>query len=129
MGFRVDHIGVWTADLERLRTFYVEWFGAVSGEKYSNQAKGFESYFLSFQGGPRIEIMTSTNLVAGGQKSPFPGYAHIALSVGSESDIDALTRKLRSEGVTVVDGPRRTGDGYYESVVLDPDGNRIEITT
>ena len=24
--------------------------------------------------------------------------------------------------------PRTTGDGYYESVVLDPEGNRIEIT-
>jgi lactoylglutathione lyase len=34
----------------------------------------------------------------------------------------------RSEGVAVLDGPRRTGDGYYESVVLDPEGNRIEIT-
>jgi lactoylglutathione lyase len=56
------------------------------------------------------------------------GLTHLAISLGSETAVDELTKKLRSEGVTVLDGPRRTGDGYYESVVLDPEGNRIEIT-
>jgi lactoylglutathione lyase len=56
------------------------------------------------------------------------GLTHFAISLGSDSLVDELTRRLENDGYPVIDGPRRTGDGYYESVVLDPDGNRIEIT-
>ncbi|HLP24299.1 MAG TPA: VOC family protein, partial [Acidobacteriota bacterium] len=56
------------------------------------------------------------------------GLAHFALSLGSEPAVYEKTERLRAAGVRVVSAPRRTGDGYYESVVLDPDGNRIEIT-
>jgi lactoylglutathione lyase len=55
-------------------------------------------------------------------------FAHLALALGSETAVDAATERLRSAGVPVADEPRRTGDGCYESVVLDPDGNRIELT-
>jgi hypothetical protein len=50
-----------------------------------------------------------------------------AFVVGDEAAVEGLTRAFRTDGVRVVDGPRRTGDGYYESVVLDPDGNRLEL--
>ena len=56
------------------------------------------------------------------------GLTHLAISVGSDNAVDELTNRLREDGHEVVDGPRRTGDGYYEGVALDPDGNRIEIT-
>ena len=55
-------------------------------------------------------------------------YIHIAILTGSEKQVDQLTAQLREDGYKIMDGPRHTGDGYYESVVLDPDGNRIEIT-
>lgn len=128
MNMRIDHVAIWTANLEKLKSFYVTHFGATVGEKYTNPAKGFQSYFLSFASGPRVEIMTSVALAEAQQGTVHSGYAHMALSVGSEAEVDATTGRLRESGVPVVDGPRRTGDGSYESVVLDPDGNRIEIT-
>jgi lactoylglutathione lyase len=101
-----------------------------SGARYVNPSKGFESCFLSFEDGARIEVMRTTSLApviieAGAQRM---GLTHIAISLGSEQLVDELPRRLKEDGYPVLDGPRRTGDGYYESVVLDPDGNRVEMT-
>jgi lactoylglutathione lyase len=126
----IEHVAIWTTDLERCKQFYVSYFGAVPGAGYVNPTKGFESCFLSFSDGARIEVMKTTTLSLvtiepGAQRM---GLAHIAISVGSEQLVDALTQRLKGDGFPILDGPRRTGDGHYESVVLDPDGNRIEIT-
>ena len=127
---RIEHIALWTHDLARCREFYVSYFGALAGERYVNADKGFESCFLSFTDGARIELMKTTLLSpvaieAGAQRM---GLTHFAISLGCERAVDELTARLRNDGHAVLDGPRRTGDGYYESVVLDPEGNRIEIT-
>ena len=127
---RIEHIALWTNDIERSRHFYVTYFGAVAGAGYHNEVKGFESIFLSFTSGARIELMRTTTLSplvieSGAQRM---GLTHFAISVGSEQLVDALTERMRSDGFSVMDDPRRTGDGYYESVVLDPDGNRVEVT-
>lgn len=127
---RIEHLALWTDYLARARDFYVTYFGAVAGSGYRNDAKGFESVFLTFSDGARLEFMKTTTLApvvieAGAQRM---GLTHFAMSVGSEERVDALTQRLKDAGYPVLDGPRRTGDGYYESVVLDPDGNRIEIT-
>ena len=61
-------------------------------------------------------------------EAQFTGLIHLAISVGSQDQVDSLTARLRDDGHRILDGPRRTGDGYYESLVLDPDGNRVEIT-
>ena len=127
---RIEHVALWTEDIERLANFYAEYFGATIGAKYSNSSKGFESRFLTFQGGARLELMKTTTLrptayQPGVQRM---GMTHLALSLGSEGRVDELTATLRAAGIAVEDGPRRTGDGYYESVVLDPDGNRLELT-
>ena len=126
----IDHIALWTKDLEQLRAFYARYFDVQVGPKYTNSARQFESYFLSFANGARLEIMSRPGLAVGGSSAQdgFIGYAHVAISVGSHALVDALTSRLRADGITVIDGPRTTGDGYYESVVLDPDGNRIELT-
>ena len=127
---RIDHIALWTTDLERCKRFYVDYFGAIAGENYVNPAKGFASCFLSLADGARIEAMSTTTLspVAIASGAQRMGLTHLAISLGSAELVDKLTQRLRNDGFPIVDGPRRTGDGYYESVTLDPDGNRIEIT-
>ena len=127
---RIAHVAVWTADLERLRAFYEQHLGATAGRKYVNAAKGFSSYFLDLDGGARLELMSKGGIApaAGAPAPERGGYAHLALSLGSRDAVVALTDRLRAVGVPVLDGPRTTGDGYFESVVADPDGNRIELT-
>lgn len=114
-----------------MRTFYETYFGATANAKYTNARKGFSSYFLTFpNGGPRLELMQMPGIVdsVNTAQTQTLGLIHFAMSVGSEAVVDDLTNRFRADGFPVLDGPRRTGDGYYESVILDPEGNRIEIT-
>ena len=126
---RIDHLALWTDDLDRLAGFYAEYFRASVGPKYENPAKGFSSRFVSFDGGARLELMTTArlDLERAGRGAERFGFTHLSISVGSELEVDRLTDRLRVDGYEVASAPRRTGDGFYESVVLDPDGNRVEI--
>ncbi len=123
---KIEHIALYVQSLEKTKEFYEKYFSAQSGKIYKN-SKGFSSYFLKFDDGARLEIMSVDNLNKRSEALSF-GYAHIAISVGSAGVVDALTRRLASYGYDVLSYPRTTGDGYYESVVLDPDGNSVEIT-
>jgi lactoylglutathione lyase len=111
----IEHVALWTDDLERLREWYEHWFGARAGELYTNESTGFSSYFLEFDGGPRLELMRMP-----GQETGLR--AHLAVSLDSKERVDELAGLIGA-----VEGPRTTGDGYYEAVVLDPDGNRVEL--
>jgi len=126
----IEHIALWARDLERMKRFYEEFFGGTAGAMYHNPKSGFRSYFISFETGARLEIMSKMVVGEGiyDDDDPLAGLAHLAYAVGSEAGVDELTARLAREGYPVVSGPRRTGDGYYESCVLDPEGNRVEIT-
>ena len=127
---KIEHIALWVKDIENMRVFYMHYFGAAANEKYINTKKQFQSYFLSFQSGPRLELMQmpavpdSLNNIY----DQFRGLIHFAFSAGTVENVNILTDKLRKDGFEIIDGPRWTGDGYYESVVFDPEKNRIEIT-
>lgn len=125
---KIEHIAIWVSDIEKMRRFYEEYFNAKSGEKYVNQKKNFTSYFLSFTEGSRLELMHKPAISAIVNKEEHLGFIHFAISVGSKEKVDSLTDKIRQDGFKITGEPRTTGDGYYESVVLDPEGNRIEIT-
>jgi lactoylglutathione lyase len=127
---KIEHLAVWTNQLEALKTFYIKFFNARSNEKYLNPVKQFNSYFLSFDAGARIELMQMPNIPnnANDVNKQAIGLIHFAMSVGSKEKVDELTEKIREAGYAVLGEPRLTGDGYYESVILDPDNNRIEIT-
>jgi len=125
----IDHLAIWTINLENMKEFYVNYFDGVSNEKYVNEKKGFSSYFISFKNGCRLELMNSNSLKTGSENAlPVTGYSHMAFSLGSKEKVDELTDKLRNNGLTIISEPRTTGDGYYESSFLDPDGNLVEIT-
>ncbi len=125
---RIDHIAIWTDDIEKLRDFYMKYFNMRCGSKYTNENKGFTSYFLSFEGeATRIEIMNIPEMASPHDREKMPGLTHFAISVGSKERVDELTETLRTDGYAILGEPRTTGDGYYESVVADPEGNRVEI--
>ncbi len=124
---RIEHTALWVRDLETMKTFYCTYFGLSASEKYSNELKQFSSYFLTFTSGARLEIMHKPGIESKSEAPSF-GWAHLAISTGSREEVDKLTEKLRNDGYTIDGSPRTTGDGYYESVVLDPEGNQIEIT-
>ena len=126
---QIEHIAIWVRDLEIMRDFYEKYFGASSSDKYINSAKGFESYFLTFETGARIELMCRTNIEES-HLSPvveYFGFAHLAITAGDKIKVNKLTAQLAADGYTIVSLPRITGDGYFESVVLDAEGNRLEI--
>jgi lactoylglutathione lyase len=126
----IEHVALWTADLEQTRRFYEAYFGATAGARYHNPAKDFTSYFLRFASGARLELMHRPDLLAPAARAvPAVGYAHLAFATGSRAAVDSLTERLRADGHLVLGEPRTTGDGYYESVVADPDGNLVEITS
>lgn len=125
----ISHVALWTNDIDRIKRFYGAYFGAQAGPHYSNPAKGFESCFLLFGHGARLEIMKTISLSL---STPIPGtqslgLTHLAIEVGADHLVDELVNRLTADGVPVLEGPRRTGDGYYEAVTIDPDGNRVEI--
>ncbi|MEZ7891336.1 MAG: VOC family protein [Candidatus Wallbacteria bacterium] len=126
----IEHIAVWVDDLEAMKDFYELMFNGKAGKKYVNVKKNFESYFITFDGGARVELMKrrvcSDNMPAQENKPDY-GYAHMAFRVGSEAEVDIITEKFQRKGIKLISGPRRTGDGYYESCIEDPEGNLIEI--
>lgn len=122
----LHHIALWTNRLEELRAFYLRYFGGTGGEKYVNPTKGFESYFLRFDDGCRLELMRRRD-IAERNSAERLGLCHLAFGCGSREEVLALTERLRTEGHPIVGEPRTSGDGYFESVVEDPDGNRVEI--
>lgn len=124
---KIEHIALYVNDLDAARDFFIRYFGAVSNDGYHNAKTGFRSYFLHFEDGARLEIMKKPGVFSRTSFDEQMGYAHIAFSLGSKEKVDALTKRLKTDGYEIVSGPRTTGDGYYESCIIGIENNRIEL--
>lgn len=125
----INHVAIWAEDIELLSDFYARYFNVAVGPSYHNPVKRLTTCFLTFPGGDaKLEIMNEPEIVDRDISRKFKGLCHLAISLGSKDRVDELTEEMRSEGVRILGNPRTTGDGYYESVVLDPEGNIVELT-
>jgi len=128
----IEHLAIWTTQLEHLKDYYIRYFGATPNDKYSNVQKQFQSYFLSFDSGARLEIMSRPDIPANANDpvhTQYLGLIHFAFGVETMAEVDQKVEELRAAGFPILSGPRKTGDGYYEFETLDPDNNRIEVST
>lgn len=125
---RIEHVALYVNELEEVRDFFVNYLEGHSNDGYHNKNTGFRSYFICFDSGARLEIMSKPGMLDDEKDLNRTGYAHVAFSVGSRERVNELTSKLRDAGYAVVSGPRTTGDGYYESCIVAVEGNLIEIT-
>lgn len=129
---KLEHVAIWTHQLETLKRFYETYFDAAANKKYISNGtrKGFESYFLSFHSDARLELMAYDEIPQGDNSNGFEstGLTHLAFSVDTKEELDQLYNYMKEDGIPIVLEPHMTGDGYYEACILDPDGNRIEIT-
>jgi lactoylglutathione lyase len=125
---KIEHIAMYVCELELMKDFYCTYFNATAHEKYHNPKSGLETYFLTFEEGARLELMTRPDMGEDHEGLWHLGYTHLAMSLGSKQAVDELTEQLVMNGCALVSPPRITGDGYYESCIKDPEGNQIELT-
>lgn len=125
---KIEHVAMYVNDIEGARDFFVKYLGARSNDGYHNTTTDFRSYFLTFDGGARLEIMNKPGMEDLPKGMARTGFIHIAFSLGSKEAVDTLTKRLKEDGYEVLSGPRTTGDGYYESSVLVIEGNQVEFT-
>lgn len=126
---KIDHLAIWVDDLEVMKNFYLKYFDVSCGNLYVNPVKKFSSYFISFSmSGSRIELMHRPDIDGAPEKRGFSkGMAHLAVTVGDKEKVNAMVDNFRHEGYIIHGEPRTSGDGYYEAVILDPEGNIIEL--
>ena len=126
---KIDHIALFCRDLEAMRQFFLDHFKAVSNEQYHNPRTGLRTYILTFpDGGARLELMQRPDTLDADPSKPNIGFIHVSFAVGSKEAVVAKTEEIRDAGYQVTGDPRTTGDGYYESCILGPEGIQIEIT-
>lgn len=127
---KLDHVAIWTNRLELLKDYYVKYFHGRVNKKYTNKENGFESYFLSFDSGSRLEIMQKPGIPENLNDriiTQHQGIIHLSFGVETMNQVIEKSEEMTKDGFRILRGPRKTGDGYFEFETLDPDNNRIEV--
>lgn len=128
----IDHVAIWTTRLRQLKDYYVKYFNGKANKKYINKETLFESYFITFDSGARLELMKKPDIPGNLNDrvdKQHQGIIHISFAVESMEMVTAKSKELSEAGFKILRGPRKTGDGYFEFETLDPDNNRIEVAT
>ena len=128
----LEHVAIWTDKLEELKGFYIKYFGGTANNKYTNEKNKFQSYFMTFNSGARLEIMMKPNIPNNTNdtvNAQHKGIIHLAFGMDTKHEVEEKAKQLQTDGFKILSGPRKTGDGYYEFETLDPDNNRLEVTT
>ena len=126
---RINHVALYCQDLEGMKEFFIRYFNGTPNELYHNPRTGLKTFILDFEGSDaRLELMTRPEVKNEEENIFRQGFIHLSFSVGSKETVDSLTNDLNREGYRVLNGPRMTGDGYYESCIAGPEGILIEIT-
>ena len=127
----LEHAAIWTDNLEGLKEYYIKYFEGRPNDKYINETKNFQSYFLTFKSGARLELMSMPGIpdnLNDTINKQHKGIIHLAFGADTMKEVDEKAKQLQADGFPIVSGPRKTGDGYYEFETLDPDNNRLEVT-
>jgi lactoylglutathione lyase len=127
----IDHVAIWTTQLETLKDYYIKHFNGRSNRKYTNNERHFESYFISFDSGTRLELMQMPGIpqnLNDSVEKQYLGIIHLSFGMGNMDLVNEKYIELKRDGFRILKGPRKTGDGYWEFETLDPDNNRIEVS-
>ncbi len=125
---KIHHVAMFVSNLEKTKDFFIKYFDATCGNLYHNPKTGLKTYMLTFSDGAKLEIMNRPDTYNVDKSGFRSGYSHISFSVGSREKVDVLTELMQRDGYKVMSNPRITGDGFYESCILDDECNYIEIT-
>jgi lactoylglutathione lyase len=125
---RIERLALWTDAPERLRDFYSQLLGAHAAPLNEDPATGLRSVRLDFCGVQLELIQPPATAEPALSERQRPGHAELGLALGSADAVDELGGRLLAAGHRVVEPPRRTREGRYECLALDPDGNRISLT-
>lgn len=102
---RIHHIAIWTFRLEEMKKFYIRYFKGTSNEKYVNPQKGFESYFIRFDCGADLELMSRTDV----QNTPIGenrlGLTHFAFALDSKEEVLELTESCEVPDIPSAENP------------------------
>ena len=126
---KIAYVSMYVNDLEKMKEFFVKYFKATVTDKYENFQTGYTYCYLKFDEGSRLSLVSGSNIVDRPKQENLRGLNRFAIAVDSKETVQAITDQLANDGYQIVNGFRMNGYGEYESRILDPEGNEIEITT
>ena len=126
---RIATISMNVTDLNKVKDFYAKYFGAKVDDKYENFRTGYTYCFLSFDNGARLLLVSGSNIVDRKREDNVAGFSRISIAVDGADKVQELATQIARDGFQIVSGFRMNGYGEYESRVLDPEGNEVEIVT
>ncbi len=126
---RIDHVALYCIDLEVVKQFFMKYFNCTSNEQYHNPRTGLKTYILSFpDNGAKLEIMSRSEVTEPLKDIFRAGFIHISIALGNKEAVNAKTEELKAAHYECSSEPRTTGDGFYESSIIGPEGLMIELT-